>query len=204
VGLLGSGHNALNVLECLKAVRPIERVEVYSPTREHRIAFAAEATSTLGIPVTPHNSAAEVTQGVDIIAVATNSRVPVLSFSDLRPGVHVTAMGVTTELDASVYLEVDQFVTPSRSQEIANAEPGPPPHHMGGGGPLYPLVQQGRLKREAIVELGSIIKGEVAPRNGPSDIALFRDSRGGVGDLALANYAYEYAHSHGLGIEVDL
>lgn len=152
------------------------------------------------MPVTPHATPDAVVRGVDIIAVATNSRVPVLSFADLRPGVHVTSMGVSRELDASVFLQVDQFVTPSRSQVIAGAQPGV----TGGGGPLYPLVQEGRLQPDSIVELGSIIKGEVVPRNGAGDITLFRDSQGGVGDLALANYAYEYARAHGLGAEVAL
>jgi alanine dehydrogenase len=200
IGLLGSGRNALNILECLIAVRPIERVEVYSPTPEHRIAFAERATSALGIPVTPRDSAAEVIQSADIIVVGTNSRGPVLSASDLRPGVHVTSMGVSTELDASIYLHVDQFVVSSRSQEIAGAQRG----NAGGQGPLAALLRDERLQRESIVELGSIVKGEVAPRNGPTDRTLFRESQGGVGDLALANYAYEYARAHGLGIEVDL
>ena len=54
------------------------------------------------------------------------------------------------------------------------------------------------------MELGSIISGDVAPRNGPADITLFRESQGGVGDIALANYVYETARARGLGVEVDL
>ena len=45
---------------------------------------------------------------------------------------------------------------------------------------------------------------KVAPRNGPTDITLFRDFRGGVGDLALVNYVYERARELGRGVEVDL
>ncbi len=52
VGLLGSGRNALALLECLRAVRPIERVDVFSPMREHRERFASRASSALGILVT--------------------------------------------------------------------------------------------------------------------------------------------------------
>jgi alanine dehydrogenase len=201
VGLLGSGHNALNILQCLKVVRPIERVETYSPTPEHRTAFAARATSTLGIPVVAHDDPREVIADVDIIAVATNSPTPVLFFSDLRPGVHVTSMGQTTELDESIFLGVDQFVAPSRAQEIDTASPNAHPHIEGF---LHRMVQEGRYDPARIVELGAIIKGDVAPRNGPTDITLFRDSRGGPGDIALATDVYERARSQGLGIEIDI
>jgi ornithine cyclodeaminase len=64
-------------------------------------------------------------------------------------------------------------------------------------------VQDGRYDPAQIVELGAILRGEVAPRNGASDITLFRDSRGGVGDIALANWAYERARDAGLGIEIE-
>ena len=69
---------------------------------------------------------------------------------------------------------------------------------------LAGLIEEGKMKPESIVELGSIIDGNVAPCNGPADITLFRESQGGVGDIALANYLYEYARDHGLGVEVDL
>lgn len=200
VGLLGSGRNALIILEAMKTVRPIERVEVYSPTMEHRDAFAQRAAGELGMPVTAHDTPGAALADADIVIVATNSRTPALSFSDLRPGVHVSSMGVSRELDESVFMRVDQFVTPSRAQEIAAAKPGV----TGGDGPLYRLIEEGRLPADAIVQLGSIINGDIAPRNGPTDITLFRDSRGGVGDIALANYVYEHARERGLGVEVDL
>jgi ornithine cyclodeaminase/alanine dehydrogenase-like protein (mu-crystallin family) len=201
VGLLGSGRNALRVLECLKLVRPIERVDLYSPTPAHRMRFAEHATAALGIPVAAHDQPQAAIADADILVVGTSSYTPVLSFTDLNPGMHVTSMGMSTELDESIYLRVDQFVAPNREQEVESASPVAAPHVEGI---LYRLVQDGRYDPRSIVELGSIIKGDVAPRNGPSDINLFRESRGGVGDVALANWVYEYARSAGLGVEVDL
>ena len=200
IGLLGSGNNALTILRAMKLVRPIERVEIFSPTEEHRNSFAARATLALGIPVTAHPTADPVTDDADIIVVATNSRTPVLSAADLRPGTHVSSMGVYTELDGPVYLAVNQFVTPSRAQEIAGARRG----NVGGRGTLVPLLEEGKIAPDSIVELGSIINGHVPPRNGPTDINLFRESQGGAGDIALANYIYEFARANGLGVDVEL
>ncbi len=201
VGLLGSGRNALPILQCLSVVRQIERVDVYSPTPEHRTAFARRAAAALGIPVTARDGPEEAIAGADIIVVGTSSYGAVLTYSDLHPGVHVTSMGMSTELEESVFLGVDQFVAPSREQEVDSASPAVHPYVEG---PLFRLVQEGRYDPAAIVELGSILKGDIAPRNGPSDVNLFRDSRGGVGDIALANWAYERALEGGLGIEIEV
>jgi alanine dehydrogenase len=201
IGLLGSGRNALNILQCLKAVRSIESVKMFSPTREHRAEFAEQASKTLGIPVTATDSEQSAMADVDILAVATNSMTPVVEFSDLRPGTHVTSMGTVTELDDSVFLGVDQFVVPSSPQELESGTPNAHPHIQGN---LTRMVEEGRYDAARMVELGSIIKGDVAPRNGPTDVTLFRDSRGGPGDIALANYAYQRARELGRGVEVAL
>jgi alanine dehydrogenase len=201
VGLLGSGRNALPILECLKLVRPIEHVDLYSPTPAHRTRLADQATEVLGIPVVAHDSPGPAIAEADIIVVGTSSYTPVLSYSDLHPGVHVTSMGMSTELDDSIYLQVDQFVAPSREQEVDSQSPVAAPHVEGH---LYRLVQEGRYNPDRIVELGSIIKGDVAPRNGPNDINLFRESRGGVGDVALASFVYERAREAGQGVEINL
>jgi len=201
VGLLGSGRNALPILQCLALVRPIDRVDLFSPTPAHRERLAEQATQALNIPVTAHDNPRPAIADADILVVGTSSYSPVVSFSDLHPGMHVTSMGMSVELDESVYLQVDQVVAPSAEQEIDSHNPIAAPHIEGV---LYQLVNAGRWDSSRIVELGSIIEGEVPARNGADDINLFRESRGGPGDIALANWVYERARERGLGVEIDL
>ena len=73
VGLLGSGRNALPILECLKLVRPIERIDLFSPTQAHRARLAEQATTALGIPVTAHETPRPATADADILVVGTSS-----------------------------------------------------------------------------------------------------------------------------------
>jgi len=200
VGVLGSGRNPIGILKALKAVRPIERAAVYSPTREHRETFAHRAGVALGFPVTATAAPEQATVAADIILVATDSLTPVLRACDLRPGMHLSCIGATTELDESVYLNVDQFVVASREQEIEAASAAAHPHIEGQ---LYRMAQEGRYDPSTMVELGSIVKGGVAARNGPGDVNLFRDSRGGAGDVALANEIYERARQTGAGFELE-
>jgi alanine dehydrogenase len=203
IGILGSGMNAMAILSCLCAVRPIAQVAVFSPTREHRESLAARAQTQLGIPVTAHDRPEPVIAAADILAVATDSKTPVLRFDQIRPGTHVTSMGLTSELDASCYLQADQFVAASRDQEIDSSAPGPNNPGNVDGGPLWRLLEEERIAPERIVELGAIVRGDLPPRNGPTDVTVFRESRGGVGDTALANWVYEEARRRGLGTEFD-
>lgn len=201
IGLLGSGRNALSILQCLKAVRPIEQVNVFSPTPEHRKSFAEEAARHLNIPVAAHDTPEAFIGTADIIVTATNSDSPVVTLKDVRPGVHVSSMGHQHEIDASLYVGADQFVALSRHQEIEDAAPRQ--EYRRAPSPLQSLLADGTLKPDSITELGDIVTERVKAHNGPSDITLYRESRGGVHDTALANRAYERARALGRGIEFD-
>jgi ornithine cyclodeaminase/alanine dehydrogenase-like protein (mu-crystallin family) len=200
IGLVGSGRTALPSLRGLCAVRPIDQILVYSPTPEHRTEFARRAAEALDIDVKAVDTVEAAVADVDIIAVSTSAQKPVLLGEHLRPGVHVNAMGTTHELDESVYLRADQIVASSRHLELEYTNPMiefqglPTP-------PLQQLVADHRLRSEDVVELGAIVAGDVPARNGPSDISVFRESRGGVGDVLLANLAYERARQIGRGVE---
>lgn len=200
VGLIGSGKIALGILQGLCAVRKIDAVDVYSRTPAHCRAFAARAEQALGIPVVAHDDPEAIIADADILATGTNSRAPVVSYEQIRPGTHVTSSGLAMELDASVYLRADQVVVASRQQEIANSLPTYAPGRVTGG-VLHDLLSSGALQPEALVQLGDVARGAVAPRNGPKDINVYRDSRGGLSDAALVSCAYDRARERGLGVE---
>ncbi|MPZ13482.1 MAG: hypothetical protein GEU73_03505 [Chloroflexi bacterium] len=54
----------------------------------------------------------------------------------------------------------------------------------------YIYIHAAILSRPNDRSLGAIVRGVLAPRNGPEDITVYRESRGGPGDIALASYAY--------------
>ena len=90
VGMLGSGGMARTYLEAFACVRDIQRCQVYSPSREHREAFAVEMRVRLGIDVVVVDSAAAAVRGADILASCTDAIVPVYDSAWLEPGMHVT------------------------------------------------------------------------------------------------------------------
>jgi ornithine cyclodeaminase/alanine dehydrogenase-like protein (mu-crystallin family) len=58
-------------------VRSIERVKIYSVTKEHRDRFAEEMTELLNVEVQPVSSPEAVLRGSDIVLCATNASQPV-------------------------------------------------------------------------------------------------------------------------------
>jgi alanine dehydrogenase len=93
VGMLGSGGMARTFLEAFKCVRDIRLCKIYSPSAEHREAFAEEMTKRLNIEVRAVDSAREAVRGVDLLSTCTDSMQPVYDAEWIEKGMHVTNLG---------------------------------------------------------------------------------------------------------------
>jgi ornithine cyclodeaminase/alanine dehydrogenase-like protein (mu-crystallin family) len=76
LGLFGTGKQARTALEAITLIRPITRVNVYSPNVEHCEAFAREMARD-GVDVVAVQDAKAVVDGADVICCATSSLKPV-------------------------------------------------------------------------------------------------------------------------------
>src|SRR5258706_3478838 len=68
VGMLGSGGMARSHVEALLCVRRIRRLQVYSPTRANREAFAREMREKHALDVTVCDAPEQVYRGAHIVA----------------------------------------------------------------------------------------------------------------------------------------
>src|SRR5262249_37408145 len=90
VGGVGSGAQARTQLMAAAAVRRLRDVRVYSRSSDRRRAFASEMRAQLGLTVTPVAAAQDAVAAADIVICATDSAVPVIEATWLKPGAHVT------------------------------------------------------------------------------------------------------------------
>ena len=93
VGLFGSGSQARGQLRATATVREFSRVNVYSPTAQHRQDFAAEMNAELDATVGAVASPAAAVEDADVVITATDADEPVFDGDLLEPGTHLTVMG---------------------------------------------------------------------------------------------------------------
>lgn len=109
LGILGSSWMARTHLAALAAVRPIDSVRVYSPSKANRETFASTMSTRTCLDVTPVDSAEQAVTGADIVAACTNSRVPVFSGSWMEKGSFLTCV-LPTEVGSDVLARVSRTV----------------------------------------------------------------------------------------------
>ena len=179
LALLGSGKQARNHLIAMKAIRNLKRVNVFSPTREHREQFAEEMAKALHLDVVPTSNVEQAIHGADILLAATNTNVPVYSGDLLREGMHVTSIvgsnvgmiqaGVIAqkrrELDDETLKRASVIGIASRELAIQDQQ-----------GDVYEQVQAGLLSWEKVVELREIVSGEKPGRQNAADITVFKNN----------------------------
>jgi ornithine cyclodeaminase/alanine dehydrogenase-like protein (mu-crystallin family) len=168
LAILGSGVQARSHVEALRLVREFQEIRLWSPTREHAERFAKE----IGAKAT---SAEEAVSGADVIITATNSTMPVLKGSWLKPGSHVNAVGACRpdwrELDDEAMSHI-VFVD---SREGALKESG---DVILSGAKIY-------------AEFGAALAGKVPWR--ANETTIFKSLGMAVEDIAAAMLVYRSA-----------
>ena len=106
MGVIGSGGMARYFAIAMKAVRPIERVQAYSPHRGRLEQYIAEMAAELKCEVVPCRSTGEAIREADIISLCTSSLEPVIEPEHIRPGAHVTNV-LTTELSPEAFARIE-------------------------------------------------------------------------------------------------
>jgi alanine dehydrogenase len=194
--MIGSGRLALPILEPAIALRPIERVFVYSRSAARREAFAQKANEHLNRDVISASSAEQAIDKADLVLVSTNSPSAALLGKWLRRGVAVLGAGRPNEFDDDVYLRADLIVVTSKVHEEGY-------YDAKLDQPLIRLSRHGALSWHSVVEFADIIAGKISLPEISQSTIVFRDSQGGYGDVALAAWVYDEARRRGLGQEIS-
>ena len=194
VAVLGAGRQGRTQLEAVCCVRRVRRAHVFDTLSGAAAAFAAEMTARLGVPVAAAATAAAAVADADIVCTATTSATPVLRDADVRPGMHLNAVGcyhpqrheIPPETVARAKVVVDQL-------EAARLE----------AGDLVIAVEQGLMSWDRIhAELGQIAAGRKPGREDAAEVTLFKSVGLAVQDLAAALCALENARRLELGTEL--
>jgi len=188
MAIAGTGKQALAQVGTMLAVRPLERLQVYSPRAESRGEFAKKAREEFGIETAACASPAEACKGAQIVTLVTRAAQPFVGAAVLDRGAHLNAVGAI----APDREEFAQDVFDRATRVAVDNLPG---------------VQQ--LSREFMTRYASRGWDEVVPlsrliaegrrRSDGDDLSIFKAMGMGISDLALGAELVRRARERGLG-----
>ncbi len=181
IGIVGAGIQARLQLQHLAAVTPCRKVLVWDRTGAQREKYRHDM-SAHGFQVEMTGEQHEILRQCNLIVTCTPATEPLLQVADLRPGTHITAVGSDTphkqELDGAILGRADLVVADSIAQCLMRGE-------------IYQAVNGGFLAEGNIVELGSIVCGDIPGREGPEQITVADLTGVAVQDIQIAKAVYE-------------
>lgn len=191
LAILGAGVLAMTHLDAVRAVRPIQRVRVWSRSGTRAVEFAERARQKHDVEIVVSDTVRDAVRAADVVCTVTSSRTPVLEGAWLSPGTHINAVGASIatarELDSAAVKRSRLFVD---KRESAMAE---------AGDFLVPK-SEGLLGDEHILgELGDLLLKRANGRTSADQVTLFKSLGLAVEDVAAVRHVYEKAKSTGAG-----
>ena len=200
LAVLGAGVLARPHIDAVRAVRPIERVRVWSRSRVRAEALRTRLVATEDysdkLEIVVCDSARDAVRNADVVCTITSARTPILEGGWLSPGTHVNAVGASLstarELDTYAVQRALLFVD-RRESTLAEA-----------GDFLIPRAEGAITDTHIRGELGELSLRTILGRTSRSDITLFKSLGLAVEDVAALRHVYERARETGAGMSVEL
>jgi alanine dehydrogenase len=199
LAVLGTGVQARSHGLAVARVRSLRDVRVAGRSLAKAEALAVELASELGVPATAAPGYREAIAGADIVCACTHSPEPVVQGAWLRPGMHVTSVGVNgegRELDAEAVAR-SLVVVESRTAALA-AFPT-------GSNDLAWAIRDGAVTADHVhAELGELVSGTRPGRTSAEQITLYKSVGVAAQDAAAAAMVLAIARAAGLGTDVSI
>ena len=203
MGIFGAGWQAETQVISACAVRELDYINVYSPTKTKREEFADRMSKKVGIPVIPVDSPEKAAIGLDIVAAATNSITQVMKPEWISPGTHISCVK-HTELGEDVMSVADVIAVHSHSRVPENYLIGQGERRIIGQDPN----EQGEHKNSSINwetsdELHTLMGGQGTNRTNEQQITCFINNIGlGLQFAAVGALVYRKAKAESIGINL--
>ncbi|HEY6239577.1 MAG TPA: ornithine cyclodeaminase family protein [Burkholderiales bacterium] len=188
MAIVGTGKQALAQVGTMLAVRPIERLRIYSPREDSRQTFAAKAREEFGLETDVCPSVNDACKGAQIVTLVTRATQSFLTATMLEKGAHLNAVGAIA-LDREEFAQ-DVF---ARATVIA----------------VDNLLSVQQLSREFMTQYSSSGWEKAMPlskliasgrrRSAADDVSLFKAMGMGISDLALGVELVRRARERGMG-----
>jgi len=196
LAIVGTGVQAETHIAAMLAVRPLRLIRVFGRDPGRSSALISRLAGRYECEIIAAESVEQAVRGAQIVCTVTGSRTPVLSGAWLAPGMHINAVGASLkdarELDTPA-VAMSRFYCDARQSVLAES------------GDFLLARAEGAVDESHIAgELGEVLLGRVSGRTSANEITLFKSLGLGIEDIAAAEYVYQRAVAHGIGIDVPV
>ncbi|PQM26026.1 ornithine cyclodeaminase [Sphingopyxis lindanitolerans] len=190
MAMIGAGKQSMTQIAAVAAVRPLDRIAIWSPTAAKREQLAAKTEDALGIEAIAAATLEEALDGAEVVTLATRATTPFLKSSMLPRGVHLNAVGAITPeraefeydlLDRAAVIAADSVPQARKLSREFNEAFGADEDGWKHVRPLSELV------------------AEEATRSADADLSVFKAMGMGISDLSLGFTILKLAQAAGLG-----
>ena len=177
--VFGTGVQAASHIEAVLAVRPIEKIIVFSRSKPSAEKFCSTLANQVQCEIGKKESLLEA----DIVCTTTPASSPLFETDKIKPGCHLNVVGsaqpsfreVPTALVARSKIIVDK-------REACEQE----------AGDLIIPAQEGSWSFEQVHgELGQVVSGDIIARESENEITLFKSVGNAIQDHAMAHLIME-------------
>jgi len=204
LGIFGSGWQARSQVEALLHVRPIRKVNVFSPNEKHRTLFASWVRERFSVSCEAVDEPRAAVGSADIVLCITNSMDPVYLEDWMVSGLHISA-GRNGEIEEGVLRRADRVILNWKEVAI--------PYPIGEKAweeiPEFTTGDYGRELSGGVITwkdyplLSDVLSGKAPGRKSPEDITCFLSNIGiGIQFAAAGWAAYEGACQRGIGTRI--
>jgi ornithine cyclodeaminase/alanine dehydrogenase-like protein (mu-crystallin family) len=172
LGLFGTGRQAQSHLEAICAVRPIRRVNVFSPNPAHLKSFV-DRQNISGVEVIAAKEPREVARGANIVCCTTNGTTPAFFGDWLEDGQMI--ISIVNSDQTITRREVDE-ATFARSSDIVIND-WESVHHNQQIELLEP-IEKGLVDKSRVHLLGDVLNRKVNVKAGPGRIVYYKNNTG--------------------------
>lgn len=192
LGIIGSGRYARGMAAAVCAVRPINKIQVYSRNPANVQNFCNAMRAKLGIDVVACSSGGDAARDADIVVTATSGNSIVFEADWLEPGMLLMSLapgefGEQTVLRSRVFLSAIE-------QVLGDNPPRKPFDSLVAGGRFGPT--------DVAADLCDVVAGKTPGRGADDDIILYECAGLGLLDAGIGHWVYQRALARGLGTEM--
>jgi ornithine cyclodeaminase len=179
IGIIGTGMQARLQALYLKDITPCRDIIVWGRDA-HKAALYKQDMVQQGFTVRIAQTISDVMASANLIVTTTPAKSPLIKAQDIRPGVHITAVGSDTvdkqEVEAEVLAMADMIVADSISQCLERGE-------------IFQALKEKQIEVSDVVELGDVIARN-AGRSNANQITIADLTGVAVQDIKIAEAIY--------------